>query len=208
MSYSRREAHRLQRRSSCPSSLAARTVSAPGIALEEVVEAAVLLDDVDDVLDLPGAGRTRARVHARAAPHVRQAASRSSRPPSIAPAPARGDRVGRKTPSFATPYSSSGATESSCKRRMKNFGAMRRVDRHERARGFWRNRSSRRPASSRARRRRELTEAEEILGEAQHARRFVLHVRHVVLLRVGRDHEQRNPETQAVVVSSGGGTWS
>ena len=41
------------------------TVSRAGIALEEIVEAAVLLHDVDDVRDFPGAGPSSARSAAR-----------------------------------------------------------------------------------------------------------------------------------------------
>ena len=63
-----------------------------------------------------------------------------------------------------------------------------------------RSRSSRRPARSRARRLRRAEATEEVLGEAQDARRLVLHVRDVALLGVRRDDEQRHAEAQAVVV--------
>ena len=46
----------------------------------------------------------------------------------------------------------------------------------------------------------ELPEPEDIFREAQHARGFVLYVRNVAVLGVGRDYEQRNAEAEAVVV--------
>ena len=82
--------------------------------------------------------------------------------------------------------------------------AGRGADLHERARRLREVEAIVAGESARLSAARELTQTEEIFGEAQHARRFVLHVRDVVCFAYGEITMQRNAKAEAVAIEYGG----